>query len=184
MLAPWLLLALHVQSAAGCPAGRDVERQLGPLLGDDVAPRDVATLAPAPGGALSLSLADPSGLAVGERTLPPARTCDEQTKAVAVTLAVWEAQLHPEISLALDRLQPESPPSPIPTVVAATPAGPAARALAWSLGVAAAGDLQSGSWAPAARVELGAGPQGSRWRARLTLAGVARHQIALAPGTV
>lgn len=184
VLAAALLLALHVQSATGCPAGPEVERQLGPLLADDVAAHDVATLAPAADGAVLLSLTDPSGQAVGARTLPAARTCDEQAKAIAVTLAVWEAQLHPEISLALDRLQPETPlPVEVPTVVrAATP--PAAVPLAWTLGAAGAGDLQSGGWAPAALIELGLGRQGSRWRARVAVAGVGNHRMTLPPGTV
>lgn len=182
MLAAWLFVALHVQSAGGCPTGVDVERQLTPLLGDEVAARDLATLAPAAGGALSLSLADPSGQAIGARTLPPARNCDEQAKAVAVTLAVWEAELHPEIALALDRLEPAPPPAV--SSVAAPPARPAPRGLEWTLGAAAVGDRQSGTWAPGARLELGLGPGGRWWRARLAVGGVARHQTSLSPGTV
>jgi len=186
VVAAWLFVALHVQSAGGCPAAVDVERQLAPLLGDEVAARDVATIVPAPGGAVSLSLADPSGQAIDARTLPPARTCAEQAKAVAVTLAVWEAQLHPEIALALDRLEPAPPlvtPTVVPSVVA-VPVRPPSRGLAWTLGAAAAGDRQSGGWAPGARVELGLGPAGRWWRARLALGGVARHQTSLPPGTV
>lgn len=185
MLAAWLFFALHVQSAVACPAGLDVERQLAPLLADGAAARDLATITPAAGGAVSLSLADPGGQAIGERTLPAARTCEEQAKAVAVTLAVWEAQLHPEISLALDRLEPPPPArSDVPVVARVAPAPVVARSLEWSLGVAGTAGLQSSTWAPGARLELGLGPGGGWWRGRLSLVGVGSHQTALAPGTV
>jgi hypothetical protein len=111
VLVAWLLVALKIQATGDCPGAGDVERHLGPLLGDAVAARDVATIARAPDGSLALSLADTSGQPIGARTLPPARTCSDQAKAVAVTLAVWEAQLHPEISLGLIGWRPSRPPA-------------------------------------------------------------------------
>jgi len=190
VLAVWLLVALSVRSAGDCPAAGEVERQLGPLLGDDAAARDVATIGAAADGSVSLSLADPSGQPIGARTLPRAGTCDEQAKTVAVTLAVWEAQLHPQLSLALDRLASSEPPPPTPRAdvvvarAAPSPPAPASPALALTFGLVAVGDRQSGSWAPGARGELGLGPAGAGWRARLAVAGVARHQMNVAPGTV
>lgn len=184
VLAAWLLLALHVQSGASCPAAVEVERQLAPLLGEGVAARDQATVTPVADGSVSLSLVDPNGQPIGARTLPAARTCDAQAKAVAVTLAVWEAQLHPEISLALDRLaSPEPPLIPRDTAVARVePAAPPAWELA--LGAAVVGDVQSSAWAPGARLEGGLGRAGGRWRGRLAVTGMAHHQIDLPPGTV
>ena len=189
MLAAWLFVALNVQAAGGCPGAADVTRQLTPLLGDDTATRDVATIVSSADGSVSLSLADPSGQSIGARSLPPARTCAEQAKAVAVTLAVWEAQLHPEIALALDRLAPAEPPaaparSEVVVVARPAPAVPAPAPWAFSLGVAVMGDLQSSAWAPGARLELGLGPAGARWRGRLAVAGVGQHHLELPPGTV
>ena len=182
MLVAWLLVALKIQATGDCPDAVDVERHLGPLLGDAVAARDVATIARAPDGSLALSLADTSGQPIGARTLPPARTCSDQAKAVAVTLAVWEAQLHPEISLGLDRLAPEPPPPGQDVAVVAARAAPASPARELALGVAIVGDLQSGGWAPGARLELGLGPRDARWRARFAAVGVGRHQLDLPPG--
>jgi hypothetical protein len=189
VLVVWLLAALKIQAAGDCPGALDVERHLGPLLGEAVAAHDVATIARADDGSVSLSLADTSGQPIGARTLPRAGTCSDQAKTVAVTLAIWEAQLHPEISLALDRLASPPPPPPPPpppqpevAVVArvAPPPAPAAREL--TLGAAAVGDLQAGAWAPGARLELGLGRAGGRWRARLAAVGVGRHRIDLPPG--
>jgi hypothetical protein len=181
-----LLLAIEIRAAGDCPGAADVERQLLPLLGDGEAAHvsDVATIERRADGAVTVSLADPTGQPIGDRRFPRARTCGEQAKTVAVTLAIWEAQLHPEIALRLDRLAPEAPPPPKPDAAIVRQAAPVAvpprREL--SLGVAALGDAQTGAWAPAARVELGLGRPGGRWRARLAAVGVARHTIDVAPG--
>jgi len=53
-----------------------------------------------------------------------------------------------------------------------------------TLGAAAVADVQSGAWAPGVRLEVARGSAGARWRARLALAGVGRHQIDLQPGRV
>jgi len=184
VLIAWLLVAIKIQATGDCPDAVDVERHLGPLLGDAVAARDVATIARAPDGSLALSLADTSGQTIGARTLPPARTCGDQAKAVAVTLAVWEARLHPEISLGLDRLAPEPPPpgQDVAVVARAAPA-PSWPARELALGVAVVADLQSGGWAPGARLELGLGPTDARWRARFAAVGVGRHRLDLPPGS-
>ena len=49
--------------------------------------------------------------------------------------------------------------------------------------MAIVGDLQSGGWAPGARLELGLGPRDARWRARFAAVGVGRHQLDLPPGS-
>jgi hypothetical protein len=188
VLVAYLLIALQIRAAGDCPGAGEVEHELGRLLGDETVALDVATIAPAADGSVSLSLADTSGQPIGARTLPRARTCGEQAKAVAVTLAVWEAQLHPEISLGLDRLASDSArPSEKMAVVARAapplaPSSPPAREL--TLGAAALGDVQSGGWAPGARLELALGGVGARWRARVAVAGVGRHRIELPPGRV
>ena len=96
-----------------------------------------------------------------------------------MTLAVLEAELHPQVSLGLDRLAPE--PLPAAVVVARpAPAPPPARELA--LGAGAYVDRQAGAWAPGARLELALGTVAARWRARLAAAAVARHELDVAPG--
>jgi len=195
VLATYLLVALTVQAEGDCPGARDVERELGRLLGEESAARDVATIAGGVDGAVSLALADASGQPIGARTLPRARTCSEQAKAVAVTLAIWEAQLHPEISLGLDRLPSDQPSRPLssteatPVARVAAPPPPPTSAAARELtsGLAALGDFQSSGWAPGGRLELGVGPtsgSGGRWRARLAVVGVGPHSIELPPGRV
>jgi hypothetical protein len=183
-----LLFALEVRAAGDCPAAADVERQLLPLLGDGAAEHvaDVATITRRADGSVTVSLADPSGQAIGDRRFPRARTCDEQAKTVAVTLAIWESQLHPEIALRLDRLSPEAPPAPPPPVPAVAIAKqqplPQAPRSELSLGVSALAGVQEGAWAPGARVELGLGPAGARWRARLAGVGLGSHALDVPPG--
>jgi hypothetical protein len=172
------LFALEIHAAGGCPGASEIERQLAPLLGTEARTSDVATVTHDAGGAFVVSLADARGGAIEERRLPPAGTCRDEAETIAVTLAIWEAQIHPEISLRLDRLSPETT---TPTIVAA--ATPHARARAASLGVAVGGDVQAGEGAPAGRVALSYGRQGGRLRARLAAVGVGRHTIDFGPGS-
>jgi hypothetical protein len=183
-----LLVALQIQAVGDCPGAIEIERELGRLLGDEAVAHDVATIAQAGDGSVSLTLTDTSGQPIGARTLPRARTCGEQAKAVAVTVAVWEAQLHPEITLGLDRLASAPPPrsGEMAVVARVAPPPPVAPQPApeLMLGAAVMADVQSGGWAPAARLDLARGNAGSRWRARLALGGVCRHQMNLSPGHV
>src|SRR3954469_23064885 len=150
-----LVLAIEIHAAGDCPGAAEVERQLRPLLGEaaGAGTSDVATIEQGPDGSVSVSLADTIGRAVGGRRLPPARSCDDQAETVAVTLAIWEAQLHPEISLRLDRLSPEAAPAPAPetTLVRPSPPAPASRTIG-TVGVAAAGDWTSNAWSPSGRL--------------------------------
>ena len=153
----------------------EVERHLGPLLGDAAAAaRTWRRSRTAPDGSLSLSLADTSGPPSAGGALPPARTCGDQAKTVAVTLAIWEAQLHPEISLRLDRLSPEPPPPGAGRrggrARRARP-GPLRRASSWRWGWPPR-VTSSSAWAPSARLELALGPAGGRWRVRFAAVGV------------
>jgi hypothetical protein len=182
-----LLLAIEIHGAGECPAAGDVERRLGPLLGAPTAadPSDVATIKHAADGTLSVSLADSAGRPLGDRRFPRAGSCENQAETVAVTLAIWEAQIHPEISLRLDRLSPEATPAPAqpePTTLRHVPEAAPHAGTTVTLGASVAGDWQSGAVAPAGRVELGLGPAGSRWRARFGVLGVARHTLDVAPG--
>jgi hypothetical protein len=176
-----LAVAMEIHARGACPAAADIERRLAPLLGTgpDAHTTDVATIDRGADGALTVALDDAHGASIGARRLPTAGTCRDQAETVAVTLAIWEAQIHPEISLRLDRLSTGG--EAAPTIVAAPgPAPPPAATL--SLGAAVAGDWQEGTLAPAVRVAFGYGRVGSPWRARLALAGVGRHALDVAPG--
>ena len=96
-----LSLAMEIHAAGGCPDAGEIERQLAPLLGPgpEALTSDVVTVKHGADGALLVALADARGGAIEERRLPPAGTCRERAETVAVTLAIWEAQIHPEISL-------------------------------------------------------------------------------------
>jgi hypothetical protein len=172
-------LALEIHATGDCPVAADVERQVGPLLSDGAAARDVATINPGADGSVSLALADANGQPIGARTLPRARSCDDQAKAIAVTLAVLEAELHPQVSLGLERLAPEPQ---LTAVAVARPAPPPAPARELAIGVAAFFDRQAGGWAPGGRLELAIGSDGSRWRARIGAAAVGPHEVDVAPG--
>jgi hypothetical protein len=185
-----LVLAIEIHASGDCPGAAQVQRQLEPLLGEAAAAgtADVATIKGERDGSLSVSLADAGGRAIGDRRLPRARSCGDQAETVAVTLAVWEAQLHPEISLRLDRLSPEAAPPPPPVAAPETtlvrPASPARRSrrATGRLGVAAVGDAQSSVWAPGARIGFSLGPAEARWRLRVAAVGVGHHTLDLPPG--
>ncbi len=185
-----LVLAMEIHAAGDCPVAADVERQLAPLLGDAGAAgtSDVATIKRRPDGSVSVSLADTDGRAIGGRQLPRARSCGDQAETVAVTLAIWEAQLHPEIALRLDRLAPEAARPPVAAAVPETPilraAPPARRSMSTTagLGVAAAGVAHASGWSPGARVELNVGRRDGRWRLRVAAVGVGRDTVDVSPG--
>jgi hypothetical protein len=172
-----LLTALDIHAAGGCPAAGEIERQLAPLLGPGPEARttDVATVKRDADGALVVALADARGGAIEERRLPPAGTCRDQAETIAVTLAIWEAQIHPEISLRLDRLSAR-------VAIAEPPPPPVVPTRTVSLGVAVAGDWQLGAGAPAGRLELSIGRRDGRVRARLAAVGVGRHTLDITPG--
>jgi hypothetical protein len=211
----WLLstLAIEVRTEGRCPPAEEVEQRLAPIL--PLAPsapsrNDVALVDERADGSLTLSLSRADGTLLGQRRLPRAATCADQADTVAVTLAVWEAEIHPEIALRLDRLPapgvpprgadagagppPGRPPATAPPVsppaaavaarVAAAPAprGGARLGLGVALGAAAA-PSSPGTIAPSARVDLTLAGD-SRWRARLSAVGVGERTMAVAPGEV
>src|SRR4029077_12986274 len=121
-----LVLAMEIRAAGNCPTGTDIERRLTPLLapGYHEHTSDVATIQEGNDGALTVLLDDEDGGSIAHRRLPPAATCGDLDEAVAVTIAAWEAQIHPEISLRLERLMPPSvapAPEAPPRAVGASP---------------------------------------------------------------
>jgi hypothetical protein len=181
-----LLAAMEIHAAGSCPGVAEIERQLTPLLGPgpEAHTSDIATIKRDADGALTVALHDADGASMEERRLPPAGSCRDEAETVAVTLAIWEAQIHPEISLRLDRLSAGA--AGAPPVVARAEAPPVAPSRApatrFALGAAVAGDWQLGTAAPAGRLELSVGRDESRWRARVAGVGVGPHTLGLPPG--
>lgn len=182
-----LVVAMEVHAAGDCPSATEVQRQLAPLLGDaaGVPESDIATVARQDDGQISLTLVDGAGRPIGERLFPRARTCRDDAQSVAVALAIWEARLHPEITLRLEGLPTEpATPAPSDTATVRQIALPPVPTHVRTMGVAAAADWQEGALAPAGRVELSRGRAGGRWRARLGLGGVGPHERDFSGGRV
>lgn len=189
-----LWLTMQIQGAGSCPAASEVEGKLAPLLPPDFMENssDRAVIAEDADGTLSVSLARPDGRAIGQRRLPRAATCAEQAETVAVTLAVWEAQIHPEISLRLDGLAVARPSA----VAAVAPVPPSnrepglrapieprhAKVTTWAVGAGLVGSWQPGSVAPGGRLDAMMGAVDRPWRWRLSLAGLGKHTLSLGPG--
>ena len=190
LVAAWL--GMQIQGAGSCPSPGEVEEKLAPLLpvGFAAGSNDLAAVVELADGTLSVSLGRSNGKTVARRRLPRAATCGEQAQTVAVALAVWEAQIHPEISLRLDRLA--ASPSPWSTAppraadgdlaIQRAGGGTPPRPLELGLGAAAMGAWQPGSVAPGARLEALLGTAGGPWRARLSVAGLGTHSESLYPG--
>lgn len=187
VVASWL--ALQVAGAGSCPAPAEVEERLAPLFpaGFAISSTDQASMVEEADGTLSVSLARPDGRAIARRRLPRAATCGEQAQTVAVALAVWEAQIHPEISLRLESLT--APPRAVPppraggdAVLERSAANGAARPVTIGVGAAVMGGWQPGSLAPGARLDGTLGRASGPWRARVSLAGLGTHTESLPPG--
>jgi hypothetical protein len=185
-----LLLAMQIDGAGSCPSAAEVDGKLTPLLspGFAGASADQAVIVEDADG-VSVSLARPDGRTIARRRLPPARTCSEQAETVAVTLAVWEAQIHPEISLQLDRLASTRsaavaapPPADRPVTLARSAEPAPAREYAAAIGAGAVAGWQPDSVAPGGRIDATLGSVGRPWRARLSLAALANHTANLPPG--
>jgi hypothetical protein len=195
------IAAIDVRTRGQCPTAADVQQRLQPILpqGPAAAPlaTDVAAVEERADGTLSISLSRSSGGLVGQRELPRAPSCADQADAVAVTLAVWEAALHPDITLALDRLPPDASraaapppgpraPPPAPAVEArAAPAPPAREPgrlrLGAGFGVAQALGGRN-TFVPAARIDGAWSIASDAWRLRLSALGTGEHVMDVPPG--
>jgi len=114
----------------GCPASAQVESTLASMLADPAgaapASRDVARLERA-GGALHVELADPQGGVIAERTVAGGGSCAELARIVAIVIASWESDVHPEfVREPADIIQVRRPPPPPERPAATAPPPPAA----------------------------------------------------------
>lgn len=99
LLGATLLGALPVRvEAEACPSGPEVERRLGSMLSTASPLRaDVARVMRS-GARVQIELASADGIVIAERELDYAGTCAEIADMVAVILASWESDVHPEFA--------------------------------------------------------------------------------------
>jgi hypothetical protein len=208
----WLLLAVplvRVEGEGTCPSPQAVEREVGQLVArrdgsDSTAPPDVVHLRER-GPSLEVVLSGPGGALIGQRVLDRTADCEDLAKAVAVVIATWESDIHPEFALgagdsfaglggrapvpaapAQALAQAPAAPAPIPTLAE----GPPFPSPSWRLdgGLALFGALapgDAGGWAGggvllAAVIARAPGGVG----ARLTGQGEAEREVPLASGRV
>lgn len=179
-----LALAVHVRAAGSCPDAADVQAKLAPLLapGPDGAASDIGVLSEAGDGALDLSLLGSDGRTRFARQLAPAASCAEQAEIVAVTLAAWESEIHPVVTLRLEHLADPAPaPPPVETLTPPPPLPPAPRRLNVTLGAGALASVGP-DLAPGVQLEAGLGSEAHRLRWQLSASAVGQHQQAVGPG--
>lgn len=117
-LVTWLVAVepiVRFAGEGGCPTVAEVEAQSRALLpaasGRDA--RDVATLEQSR-SQLRVTLRRPDGASLGERVFDRAHTCAELAAAVALVIATWESDVHPEFALALPVAAEPASPSSVP----------------------------------------------------------------------
>jgi hypothetical protein len=129
-LLAWEPVIRLLPSPVVCPRAEEVERQLALLLPSAVAVvpgrPDVATLEDVE-DRLRVTLAREDGTLLGRRELTTKASCGELASAVALVLAMWESDVHPEFVLELPAAT-VPPPEVAPPLATPVPAPPAARA--------------------------------------------------------
>jgi hypothetical protein len=98
ILFAWLPIRVE---AGACPSSRDIEQRLAAMLSSPstMGPPDVAQVFRQT-DLLQIQLVSPDAALIAERTLPYAGTCAELADVVAVILASWESDVHPEFARA------------------------------------------------------------------------------------
>ena len=150
-------LPVQVESAA-CPSGHEVEQALAamlPSVSEAIRP-DVARVFRRD-NQLQIELVNPDAAVIAERRLDENGSCAELAELIAVVIASWESDVHPEFTRPhaepMLAAPPESarpsPPAPSPAAFYEVAAG---ASLSWSGSPALAGILEMG-WVP-----RGAGP--------------------------
>jgi hypothetical protein len=100
LLAASLCAALPIRvEAESCPSGDEIERRLGAMLSPvpESAPPNVARIR-RQGEGLHVELVGPDAAVIAERQLDSAGACADLAQMVAVVLASWESDVHPEFA--------------------------------------------------------------------------------------
>jgi len=172
-------------SALTCPTTAEVQAKLDALMRAPQGGDDDVALVEDGGDRLRLSLRRRDGTVLGTRELEKKGTCPELASALALVIALWESDVHPEF-LALGTASPAkpTPPAPSPAPTAPPPAAPVAgQAFEVGLGAGVGAGLTVGAdvaWRGAADVTwLALAPQVG---VRLSLAAAGERRLDLASG--
>ena len=173
------LAALPVQvESAACPTGAEVEQALQGLLPPVPATRarDVAHVVRVDRN-LRIELVDADGAVLAERSLFHDGTCADRASLVAVVIASWESDVHPEFArtasgpAALDVAKPSAQAPPLPVVQSAS----------YDVAVGAVASL-AGAFAPGSALRLGWIPRGSGPGVHVFVEGDGSRTVALGVG--
>lgn len=112
LLGATLLGAVPVHVEAGdCPSAMDIERRLEAMLRTAASKStDIARVARS-GAGLQIELVSADGVVIAERALDYAGTCAELADMVAVIVASWESDVHPEFARPPADLVPATTPA-------------------------------------------------------------------------
>jgi len=135
-LVTWLVAmnpVVRFTGDAGCPTAAEVDARLSTLLptASPCGERDLAALEES-GSRLRVTVRRPDGRTLGERELDRGHSCADLAAAVALVIATWESDVHPEFALALPAMEeparrsPVAPVAPVAEVKAERRAAPVA----------------------------------------------------------
>jgi hypothetical protein len=179
-------------SSPGCPGAESVEARVREILGlhDNAAFEERATLE-REGHSLRVTVRAPDERVLGDRLLSADGSCDDLTGAVAVVLAAWLSDFHPEFVASL----PEgATPEPAPLPPARPPrdtvdtgeksASRAAPPRQWAVSAALGADVSMASAAPFASLGVRFQPQPVGLGAAVTASFITRRSLDLSTGSV
>ena len=120
VLVTWLVVfdaIVRITGDGGCPTTAEVDARVRALLpaGSEQDEQDVATLEQSLSH-VRVSVRRPDGTILGERKFDRAHTCAELAAAVALVIATWESDVHPEFALGLPVPAEQASPSPVSAV--------------------------------------------------------------------
>jgi len=112
-----------------CPSADQVDAKLTALLPGVAGPAmpDTATLEEGD-GRLRVVVTRPDGSILGRRDFPRAHACPDLASAVALAIATWESNVHPEFVLGLPQ-DVETPSGVVPAASTPLPAAPVSAAV-------------------------------------------------------
>lgn len=130
-LSPLVLAAppVRLDAASDCPSEARISAELEAIVASREGAPEAADVAriETRDGVLVVTLTGPDGARLGERRLHVAGDCDAQARAVAVIVATFLADLHPEYLTLLPAPPPEAPAEPEPVEAPASPPPTAAE---------------------------------------------------------
>jgi hypothetical protein len=173
--------AVSVEGSGDCPSPAAVSAELSAIMSvPEVESGADRVVVSSTGDEVSVGLFSAGGAVLGERRVSAEGTCEEKARAVAVILAAWLTDVHPEFRTVLPEVVPPVVPAPAPapppepparseaqTVAkpapAPAPAAPPARrtARAFSYAAAAGIELSGAGVAPAFELSARFAPAGT-----------------------